>query len=195
MNLPCSLLGLSINERREIFQLRKQISELESLVQVLGTKKKYISQDRRNVLINALKFCHRHSLGIPEIDLRDTIEILRESNQIPLDSAFRAQVFQQITKLMENFGDFERIIPQNDEERFDLMLEGRFLFEIYSQDLLDVGIVSVQGLTCDRKLKLAGTLPPGDFYSQVTSRWQFDNPSKHFLYSQVQAPPVVPGTG
>lgn len=187
-----NLSELTFNERREIFQLRKYKSDLEYFIAVLQTSNNiFLSQERKKSLINSLKFCNKHSLEISGMNITDTIEIISKSNQIPSDFIFRSQLFKQITKLMEKCHDFERVIPENDTERFHLMLEGRFLFEKYSQDLLNFGIVSVNGLTSKQQLKLAGTLIPEEFYSYITSCWQFENPSNYFAYSQVNHPLVI----
>ena len=187
-----NLSELTFNERKEIFQLRKYKSDLKFLLTVLRKHSEiFISHERKNSLINSLKFCDKYSLKITEINIKYTIEIISKSNKIPLDSIFRSQLFKQITKLMKYFQDFERVIPKNDTERFYLMLEGRFLFKKYLQDLLNYGIVSVSGLTSNKKLKLSGPLLPEEFYSLVTSCWEFKNPSIYFLYSQVDHPSII----
>jgi len=184
-----NFLELSFNEKKEIFQLLTYKHELEHFTTLLITSNNiFLSHDRKKTLVNSLKFCEEHSLKISRINIKDTIEIISKLNQIPLDAVFRDQLFKQITKLIKYFHDFERIILKNDTERFYLMLEGRFLLTKYSNDLLNFGIVSVNGLTPKQQLKLSGTLIPEKFYSCITSCWQFENPSLYFDYSQVNHP-------
>ena len=187
-----NLSELTFNERKEIFYLRKYKSDLEYFMTVLKTFNDiFLPQDRKKSLINSLKFCDKHSLKISGINIKNTIEIISKSNQIPLDHIFRSQLFKQIKKLVKKFSDFEREIPRDDKERFHIMLEGQFLFEKYYQDLLNFGIVSVNGLTSKQQLKLVGTLIPEEFYSFLTSFWKFENPSDYFAYSQVNQPLVL----
>jgi hypothetical protein len=182
--LTSALNELDLNKRKNVFLLQKQKCNLEDLLEVLGGTKRYIHRDRRNLLIHALKFCRQHSLLIDGLDHDKIIDILRESTINPLQSEVRSTLREQLAKLMDYFGALETITPQNDDERFYIMLEARFLFGKYSQELLKIGIVCVEGLT-RHGLKLQGTLPAVDFYSRVTSLWQFDEPSKYFLYLQV----------
>jgi hypothetical protein len=187
-----NLSELTFNEKKEIFQLIKYKSDLEYIVSGLKNNKQiFLCYDKKKSLVDSLKFCNKYSLKISGINLKDTIEIISNSSQIPLDTIFRYQLFKQMEKLMECFQDFDKIIPKNDTERFYLMLEGRFLSKKYLQDLLNFGIVSVNGLTSKQQLKLAGTLITEEFYSYITSCWKFENPSMYFDYCQVDNPSIV----
>ena len=150
---------------------------------------KYLSSDDKAMLINALLIygCISGKNVYNEI-----IQLRSSSRDNPISLETRTKIDEQIKDLLVLSHDYlVNLTPQNDDERFDLMLNSKnMLSKKYLDDLKSLDLVQLQTLPFSRKLIIYATQPLSSF-EELVKKWGFENLSKYFDYTGN----IQPGVG
>jgi hypothetical protein len=162
--------------REELIELFKMKEALERLLETLGSTRTYFSRGEREKLVDALLIYG----NVTDKNVNKDISQLRSTNG-PIPSETRDQVYKKIKDLLELSKDeLLSLTPQNDEERFALMVYDGSLVPKYRNELRTIGLIycSVRR----RMIVILGAKPLPSFESIVKS-WGFEEPSKYFDYT------------
>lgn len=171
------MLSLSLGDQRQQFLLfvkNKQL--LRNLTLRLEGTKNYISRNERDLLIQMLIYsgCYNSPL----------ILALRKSAKFYLSKAQRTQTLDFLRNfLKDNETSLDNPNPTSDEERFELLLDGRDLTHDAWKSLQDMGAFQCAVFSERRKVELVGTASDDSFYQSIVESWNFEKPKKYFLYS------------
>jgi hypothetical protein len=96
-------------------------------------------------------------------------------------------------KILSNFfleckADLDDPKPINDEERFDLVLDGLNVTTKSLDELRELGVFSCGVHFGHRQLDLMGTLLISEFNAKISDVWGFDSPENFFRYGAGTVP-------
>jgi hypothetical protein len=174
-------------KRKEILwliQMQEKFEELkDSFIKAKSTEKIH-----RDFSIRVLRLYER----VTGDDFEDEIEELEESKGL-LKKKVRAKVILCIEKLLANFKkEIDSFVPEDDDERFDTMMDNSCAQEKYQDEIIyDLKVINFDVDLRARKFNLVGKLENDKFFAEVKRRWGFEEPEKYFNYhGGVKARPV-----
>jgi hypothetical protein len=175
------------SERADILRLARKKDDLARLVNLLKSTRRYISRSDRNLMVRALLFYQRrHS-----VDVSTAVRSLLASTKYPIPKEIRDCISLLISKLLTDYtSELCGVRPENDEERFDAMIEDNNLASGVWRDMQAMGIVLCHVMPTTRKMDLLGTKRRDEFFSEFDSRWGFENSSKYIIYTGEASVPV-----
>lgn len=179
-----SLEGRHIRDRRDLLWLVKNMDELDRLISVLLSTKKYISRDSRDLISRVLLFYRRHCPMDDISKVEGELEALRGSTKIVLDKNIRKSLHERISCVCNQFSvDIDAFCPENDNERFDFMTDSENIIPKYWFELCEMGIVNCHVRLHSKKYFLTGMTDAETFFSAVKFRWKFEHPEIYFVYT------------
>lgn len=167
-------------ERSNLLLLARKKDELKYVVLLLKSNRKYISRDQRHLMAQALLFLQCRSF----IDLSPVIAILRTSSRHYITKEIRHSISALLEELLVRYAsEFDNAHPENDQERLDAIIQENGITQDAWKGMIEMEVVSCHVLPFTRKMEVVGQKTKDDFFSHVTSRWGFENPSLYFRYT------------
>jgi len=182
-----SITYAEMKERADLLRLARKKDDLARLRIHLKSSKSYISRSDRELMVLALLFYERRF----SVNVAPLVRALQASTKHHIEKDMRIYIAAFIESLLaECTSEFDVISPQNDEERFDSMVEENNITPKVWQDMQEMGIILCNALPSRRKLELVGTESRDAFRAAVVSRWGFEHPFKYFKYTGDASVPV-----
>jgi hypothetical protein len=154
--------------------------ELNRLVEVLKSSRIYIGREDRDLLVRAMLFYQRQY----NENTSAFVQALKLPTSNHLSVKVRNDICLALEKLLE-LGDRDNIFNisfENDNQRFDIMIDKGTLISKIWKELCDMGVVFCAVLPKKRQFHLSGNLSLDEFYCGVKSRWGFTDPQNYFIY-------------
>jgi len=109
------------------------------------------------------------------------VDALEASSKTYINLAVRAEICDFMGDFFDKFSSpFNAVRVENDDERFESLIEEDRVDRQRYKELRDIGIVMCGTFPRRKRLELSGTGTEEDFYAFVISQWGFENPRRYF---------------